>query len=253
MHKLKNSKRIPIPANREAFRCVHYGQSSRTIMLRRLAKLIGLGGKPRAPARAVDHPAPFADAHANSIYNLLFCDDPALFKDRNGRERFDAGADPAKVCKIAEDQNQESRVRALAYNWLRARNETVPAGIWLGVIAEVPVDDGTDVLAAYADGRVRYINHTGAMSFFEGAPPEIAAGAKAVVDSAAAAGGLFKPLPGARTAPAGDLRFTVLTANGLQVVQGSWQDIGSDPKLDQILNNAIRLLQLVVGTTVEKN
>jgi hypothetical protein len=253
MHKLKNLEHIPIPANREAFWCVHTGQSSRTIMLRRLAKLIGLGSKPGAPARAVDHPAPFAVAHANSIYNLLFCDDPALFKDRNGRERFDAGADPANVRKIAEDQNGESRVRALAYNWLRARNETVPAGVWLGVIVEVPVDDGTDVLAAYADGRVRYINHIGAMSFFEDAPPEIVAGAKALVESAAAAGALFEPLPGARTAPTGDLRFTVLTASGLHIVQGSWQDIGSEPKLDRILNNAIRLLQLVVATTVQKN
>jgi hypothetical protein len=222
-------------------------------MLRRLAKLLGLGGKLGAAAGAIDHPAPFAVAHANSIYNLLFCDDPALFKDQKGRERFDAGSDPTNVRAIAEDQNKESRVRALAYNWLRARHETVPAAAWLGVIVEVPVDNGTDVLAAYVDGRVRYINHTGAMSLFEGAPPEIAAGAKAVVDSAAAAGGLFKPLQGSRTAPTRDLRFIVLTADGLRVVQGSWQEIGSDPKLDQILNNATRLLHLVVGTTVKKS
>jgi hypothetical protein len=220
-------------------------------VLRRLAALIGLAGMLGSPAQAVDHPAPFAAAHANSIYNLLFCDDPALFKDQNGQDRFSADSDPAKVRKIAEDQNEESRIRALAYNWLRAGHEIVPAGIVLGVIVEVPVDNGFDVLAAYADGRVRYINHTGAMSLFEGVPPEIAASAKAVVDSAANASGHFKPLQGNRTAPTRDLRFTVLAADGLHTAKGSWQEIGSEPKLDQILNNAIRLLQLVIKTTVK--
>jgi hypothetical protein len=221
-------------------------------VLRKLAALFGFGSM-SLRARAVDHPAPFAAAHANSIYNLLFCDDPALFKDQNGQERFSAGSDPAKVRTIAEDQDEESRIRALAYNWLRAHNETVPAGIVLGVIVEISVDHGVDVLAAYADGRVRYINHTGAMSLFEGVPPEIAAGAKAVVASAEDAGGLFKPLQGDRTAPTRDLRFTILAADGLHTAQGSWKEIGSEPKLDQILNNTIRLLQLVVKTAVKKN
>ena len=140
-------------------------------MLRVLAALIGLSCMLGLPAQAMDHPAPYGTAKVNNIYNMLFCDDPALFKDQNGQERFGAGAQVADVRKIAKNENEESRVRALAYRWLRARKESVPPGKLLGVIFEVPIDNGLDTLAVYADGRVRYINHTGVMSILKALRP----------------------------------------------------------------------------------
>ena len=191
-------------------------------MLRGLAALIGLSCMLGLPAQAMDHPpAPYGTAKVNNIYNMLFCDDPALFKDQNGQERFGAGAQVADVRKIAEDENEESRVRALAYNWLRARKESVPPGKLLGVIFEVPIDNGLDTLAVYADGRVRYINHTGVMSIFEGTPPEIAAGGKAIVASAATVVGSFKPSDKDRAPPPTvEVRVTLLTSDGLYVAPG---------------------------------
>ena len=200
-------------------------------MLRVLAALIGLGCMLGLPAQAMYHPAPYGMAKVNNIYNMLFCDDPALFKDQNGQERFGAGAQAGDVRKIAEDENEESRVRALAYNWLRARKESVPPGKLLGVIFEVPIDNGLDTLAVYADGRVRYINHTGVMSIFEGTPPEIAAGGKAIVASAATVVGSFKPSDKDRAPPLTvEVRVTLLTSDGLYVAQESWREIGSDPQ-----------------------
>jgi hypothetical protein len=216
---------------------------------RGLAALIGLSCMLGLPAQAMDHPAPYGMAKVNNIYNMLFCDDPALFKDQNGQERFGAGARVADVRKIAEDENKESRVRALAYNWLRARKESVPAGKVLGVIFEVPIDNGLDTLAVYADGRVRYINHTGVMSIFEGTPPEIAAAGKAIVASAAPVVGSFKPSDKDRAPPPTvEVRVTLLASDGLYVAQESWREIGSDPKLGPIVLKGAQLLQLVVKT-----
>ena len=218
-------------------------------MFRRLIALAGLGSVLTLPAQAFAHPAPYAAEHVNMIYNMLFCDDPALFKGQNGREWFDADSNPAEVRRIAEDQNEESRVRALAYNWLRAHHESVPPGKVLGVIVELPVDEGLDVIAAYADGRVRYINHSGGMSLFEGVPPQIVAGAKVVLDSAENAGGLFKAVGQDRAAPTRNVRIFVLTSDGLYIAQGSSWDF-SDPKLSRIENDAIQLMVLVVRTVI---
>jgi hypothetical protein len=125
----------------------------------------------------------------------------------------------------------------------------VPAGKLLGVIFEVPIDNGLDTLAVYADGRVRYINHTGVMSIFEGTPPEIAAGGKAIVASAATVVGSFKPSDKDRAAPPTvEVRVTLLVSDGLYVAQESWQEIGSDPKLGPVVLKGAQLLQLVVKT-----
>jgi hypothetical protein len=218
-------------------------------MLRGPAALIALSCILALSAQAMDHPAPYGTANVNNIYNMLFCDDPALFKDQNGQERFGAGAEVADVRRIAEDENEESRVRALAYNWLRARKQSVPPGKLLGVIFEVPIDNGLDTLAVYADGRVRYINHTGVMSIFEGTPPEIAAGGKAIVASAAPIVGAFKLSDQDRAPPPTvEVRVTLLVADGLHVAQESWREIGSDPKVGPVVLKGAQLLQLIVKT-----
>ena len=38
------------------------------------------------------------------------------------------------------------------------------------VIVEVPLEGGLDVLAAFSDGGVRYMNQTGKLAIFEGVP-----------------------------------------------------------------------------------
>lgn len=51
-----------------------------------------------------------------------------------------------------------------AWTALRALGERPSAmheGEVLGVVVEVPVDEGVDVLAAYADGRVRFLGSAG--------------------------------------------------------------------------------------------
>ena len=52
----------------------------------------------------------------------------------------------------------------------------------LGVIVEVPLKQGLDVLAAFADGRVRYLNQSGKVAILEeGGAPKVEALAKELI------------------------------------------------------------------------
>lgn len=130
--------------------------------------LFSAKGPPAAPSYS-----PYPDAAANSMYNLLFCDDVAAYRPEEPlKPPFSLiyakeGNVPA-LQELAADEAQEGRIRYLAFGRLRAMKVPVPAKILLGVIVEVPLPGGLDVLAAYAEGGVRYINHTAKMAIVEG-------------------------------------------------------------------------------------
>src|SRR5262249_34368108 len=146
----------------------------------------------------------------NFLYNALFCDDPSQFKP-SGAEApadwqvalFDPRPDAAAIRRIAENPDEESRVRILAYNWLRRHKHSVPPRQLLAVIVEVPVGGGLDVLAAYSDGRVRYINQTGKVAVFEGGPSQVDEKAKCLVATAVAAVKRIGPWEKKRLPPPG--------------------------------------------------
>ena len=134
-------------------------------MLKRALALLGLGGAIALPGvLAAPDPA---------LYERLFCDRPALYRPASAAEAtpwqallFDAAADPAALRALAEDPRADSRVRTLAWGRLREQRQPVPTGELLGVVFEVEVNGGLDVLAAYADGRLRYLNHGGRVAVF---------------------------------------------------------------------------------------
>lgn len=75
---------------------------------------------------------------------------------------------------IAEREDTESRCVLQAWHFLREAGVTPPdetAHVVLGMIAEVAIDRRQDVLAAYRDGSIRYLNHAGSAIVIE---PEMA-------------------------------------------------------------------------------
>src|SRR5215831_1950718 len=133
----------------------------------------GESGEPAAPFYR-----PYRERTADVLYNLLFCDNPGLF--RNDKQHaspltmvLSDAASGEMLEKIAADPAIESRVRILAFNRLRAMKLPVPPKQLLGTVIEFPQDNGLYTLAAFADGRVRYINQTGKPAIFEGAPREV--------------------------------------------------------------------------------
>ncbi|WP_338766318.1 hypothetical protein [Massilia sp. METH4] len=190
---------------------------------------------------------PYQQDELNQLYQMLFCDDPQLVKQ--GPETaslFGAAPDPRVVQTIGEDPAEESRVRLLAWQWLRAAGQPVASRELLGVVVEVPLEGGLDVLAAYADGSVRYIHHTGRVAVFEGAPDDVARQAKLLVHAAIplAARGTVKNRAAAPTL--GSIRLSLLAADGLHVRDGTFGDIDRDQVASPVLREAQRLLDAVV-------
>ena len=169
--------------------------------------------------------APYAGTNANFIYNLLFCDDPDAYRPLEGKtpapwqtllfsERVDAGA----VRALAEDTATESRVRALAYNLLRANSQPILKQELLGVIVEVGLEGGLDTIGVYADGiSVRYINHSGKLAIFEDGGPAIAPVVARIIAASRARVANFLPREENRKPPPakGHGRVTFLGSGGM--------------------------------------
>jgi hypothetical protein len=84
-----------------------------------------------------------------------------------------------------QDRSEEPRVRLWAANVARSRGAAVSgpgSDDILGVVFQVPVDGGSDTVAAYADGTFRYYNAIrGAVMVEPGAEPTVNESAKELV------------------------------------------------------------------------
>lgn len=219
-------------------------------MLRKLLGAIGIGSaKPGAAAAAPPSPA-------SALYDLLFCDDLEPFRPRAGAELVDWQAalfadppDHSRVAAIANDQARESRVRAIAYAWLRAHGHPTPRGVVLGVVIEVPMEQGLDVLAAYADGTVRYINQTGRMAIVEpGALPEAEQQAKRLIELSRQVVQQIGPWDKPRLPPPKppEVRLTFIVSDGLYFGQGPFEHMHADARSGPLLQQGAQLLTTVV-------
>ena len=206
-------------------------------------------------AQDASAPAPYAQAQTNFMYNLLFCDDLILFKPQDGaipvywqKTLLAPSPDAQTVRRIAEDGQEESRVRLLAYKWLREHSQMVPQRQLLGVLIEVARDDRQDTLAAYADGRVRYINSSEKLAVIENGSPEIGQQVQALFASSTKLVVRIGPWNKKRLpAPAkGKVRMSFLASDGLYFGEGSFAAIQKDTDAAQVIQDGTALLQLVV-------
>ncbi len=145
----------------------------------------------------------------------------------------------------------ESRHLLQAWHFLRSvgvQPDASIAGEVLGVVVEVTVDDAHDVLAAYADGSVRYLNHAGGSTVIDEAPPEVAQAAASVLVAGQELAGQIGPWtePQLPDLPVGHTRLTMLTRGGPCFGQGPDDAIGADPLAGSLLAAATGLLVAVV-------
>jgi hypothetical protein len=224
-------------------------------MLKKLLQSFGVGASAASAAKPAEPFSPYSLPASNLIYNLLFCDAPVGFAPKPGQAPapwqsvlFGEPVDPQAVSALASDPSAEGRVRALAYNWLRQHGHAVPPKQLLGVIVEVPLSGGLDVLAAFSDGAVRYINQTGHVAVFEGVPalqPAVGALLKesqAIVDQIGPWGKDRLPPPGE-----GKIRLSFLVSDGLYFGEGKMAVMQREPMGAATIQRATELLQLVVG------
>lgn len=145
----------------------------------------------------------------------------------------------------------ESRHLLQAWHFLRSvgvQPDASIAGEVLGVVVEVTVDDAHDVLAAYADGSVRYLNHAGGSTVIDAAPPTVAVAAAAVLQAGQSLAAQIGPWtePHLPDLPVGHTRLTMLTRSGPHFGQGPGDVLGADPAAAPLLGAATELLVAVV-------
>ena len=203
---------------------------------------------------------PYRDDAANGMYNLLFCDEPALFVPKGDGPHgvlatvLAEPSDRVALESIANDQGMESRIRMLAFNRLRAMKVAVPSKQLLGVILEVPLSQGLDTLAVFADGRMRYINQAEKIGVFEDAPPAIAQKAQMVLRASQAVVDRIGPATEPRRAPpTADLtRMTFLVSDGLYFGEAATDNMYADALAGPVMGNAAELLNLLVNHALRR-
>ena len=204
---------------------------------------------------------PYEDEATNVIYQLLFCDRPALFeKHHTGRLEapwstlFSKDPDLDALSEIAEDKQHESRVRALAFNLLHAAGNSVPVKEYLGTIIEVRLEEGLDTLAVFADGGARYINYSGKVAVVEGSPSAFDAEIKGVIEASKPIVAAIGPWEGDRLPPPklGNIRMTFLVSDGLYFGEGPMGAMQGDGLAGPLISAATKLLLRIVNTSTEK-
>ena len=117
-------------------------------------------------------PTPYAEAPINTLYEMLFCDELALFSQTPAplsgpwHDLLDESTSDEALRGMVEDDGQPARIRLLASQKLRSRG-VQPGHQLLGVIVELVLEEGLDVLAAFKDGTARYFNYTGKVLIWE--------------------------------------------------------------------------------------
>src|SRR5262249_5079982 len=114
----------------------------------------------------------------NQIYDLLFCDNLELYRsatattDYPWTEIFRDDVADSELQRVIADPQLESRQKLLAANKLLKRGKPLPGRRIFGVIVEIGLEEGLDVLAAYEDGTARYINYSEKLIVWDAQTPE---------------------------------------------------------------------------------
>ncbi len=197
--------------------------------------------------------APYADPAINRLYNMLFCDDAQDFAPARGQAPapwqatlLDARADARSMRALADDQHQDARVRLLALDWLRRHGQPVVPRQLLGVVLEVPMEGGLDVLAAYVDGSVRYLNHSAPPTLIEGPMAALQPTVTALMRASQAIVDRIGPSDQARLpAPRSNARLNFLVSDGLYFGEGPMNVLSRDAMAGPVLQVGGQLLAQV--------
>lgn len=173
------------------------------------------------------------------------------------REYVGAGEiDLAKKCwqQVISTPGLESRHYAQAWCFLRQNGEQPPmesAKTVLGVVVEVGMPKGLDLLAAYPDHHARYYNFSGAGVAWDHPDSSL----DPIIDELIAAGSQVvlkigpwdKERPG--PVPTGQMRLSFLTPSGLHFGQAPINTMAADPLASPVVRVAERLMHALIGKT----
>ena len=156
--------------------------------------------------------------------------------------------------QILQQSGLESRQYLQAWHFLRQQGEQPPPEIArqvLGVVVEVPMREGLDMLAAYSDHTARYYNYSGAAVIWEHPDASLDPGIDQLLEASRQVVARIGPWEGARPAPPpfGSARLSFLTPSGLHFGQGPMNALANDPLGGRVLNLASGLMSALIAKT----
>jgi hypothetical protein len=165
--------------------------------------------------------------------------------------KMEEAAEAGRLLRAVTLISNEARLRLWAWHNLRQLGKypsTDLARQVLGAVIEVPFEERLDVLAAYADGTARYINHQGGMIVWDRMDETITPLVLSVIREAQPIGApqedrIDDPIP------PDHVRLSVLTPGGIHV----WQGVASENlALTKIFAHMADLLRALVQVTIEE-
>ena len=175
----------------------------------------------------------------------------------DARRAFAAGDRAGAIARwrsILELPELESRQVLQAWNALRLAGVAPPPELAKrveGVVVEVGLEGGLDLLAAYADRSARYVNFTGAAVVWEHPDGSLDAEIGALLEAGRRVAEATGPWDRARPGPpgTGQVRLNLLTPGGLHFGQAAYRDLASDPLGGPVIAAALQLMQGLTAKT----
>lgn len=162
------------------------------------------------------------------------------------------------LIKIIETPNLESRHYIQAWHFLKSLGVYPPGDIAkevYGVIVEVTMNQGVDIVAAYADHTARYFNYSGAAVIWENPDDSL----KVEIDNLLNAGRIIILKIGPweydrpDVPPAGHARVSILTPSGLHFGQAPINALANDAMGGPIIKAATVLMQALITKSEESS
>jgi hypothetical protein len=173
------------------------------------------------------------------------------------RSHLTAGhPDAAISCwyKILEHPNLEPRHYLQAWHFLKKHGQQPSpdtAKLILGVVIEVTMPEGLDLLAAYSDHSARYYNYSGAGVVWEHPDKSLNSTIDQLLSASSQVVKQIGPWKQKRPAPPpqGHVRLSFLTPSGLHFGEGPFDTLSKDPLGGQVLNMATSLMKALITKT----
>jgi hypothetical protein len=206
---------------------------------------------------------PYKDSTTNFIYNLLFCDNLNLYKEIIQQPYpypfdilFSETSSVEDLQKIADGNNVDPRIKILTYNMLLANGHLPAKKELLGVIVEVGLDEGLDVLASFNNGTARYINLSEKIIVWETTDDaeankitrDLFACSQYIVNQIGAWDKPRRPSP-----TKGNVRISFLVSDGLYFGEGPIGILFSDPMAIPALTKATELMQYLAKQSLSSD
>jgi hypothetical protein len=176
---------------------------------------------------------------------------------KEARARGDGDACVQILKDIVSREGLESRQYLQGWHFLKQFGVQPPpekAKELLGIVVEVGMERGLDLLAAYPDFRARYYNFSGAAVIWERPDSSLDAPVQKLLDSATPVISKIGLWTQARPAEPrkGCIRINMLTPSGLHFGEGMFQALASDPLGGPMVTAATQLMQAMIKKTQKR-